>query len=142
MTTVQTAQSEAQAAIWQLLNPAGVFDATLTSLGFLGLYDEVREDQAFDYLSFGPTLERPSNYLNHQRGYLCTIQLDIWSRQLGFKAAQQALARCNQLIDQQVLPLPNQKPVYAMYNSSQQLRDPDEFATRHIAVKYDVMTLE
>ena len=142
MSGTQTGQGEIQAALWQLLTPNQTLDVTLASLGILGVFDEVPENQPFDYISFGPTLERPSNYLNRQRGYIVTVQLDIWSRKPGFKIAQAVLARCNQLIDQQRLPLATQTPVYAMYNSSQQLRDPDEFATRHIPVKYDICTLE
>ena len=122
MTVAQTLQGEAQAGIWQKLNPAGVFDSTLAGLGFSGLYDEVTEDTPFDYLSFGPTMEIHQPYLNRQRAYLCTIQLDIWSRQPGFLKAQAALSRCNQLIKEQTLTLATQQFVYAIYQSSQQLR--------------------
>ena len=142
MTVAQTLQSEAQGAIWTVLNPSGALDTVLASLGFLGLYDQVAEDQQFDYLSFGPSQELPQRYLNRQRGYLLTVQLDIWSRQPGFLKAQQALSRCNQLIDQEMLTLATQKFVYCQYSGSQQLRDPDEFGTRHIAAKYDIYAME
>jgi Protein of unknown function (DUF3168) len=141
MTVAQTLQSEAQVAIWQALNPAGVFDSVLSGLGFSGLYDEVTEDTPYDYLSFGPTLELPFNAMGN-RGYLCSVQLDIWSRQEGFKKAQAALSRCNQLIDQQPLALPTQVFVSAMLQSSAQSRDPDAFATRHIAVRYAICSQE
>lgn len=142
MTVAQTLQGEAQAAIWQVLNPANVLDSVLAGLGILGVFDEVPEDQQFDYISFGPTVEVPQNYLHQQRGYLCTVQLDIWSRKPGFKTAQAVLSRCNQLLDQQRLTLATQQFVYCMYQMSQQLRDPDEFATRHIPVKYNILSQE
>lgn len=142
MTVAQTLQGEAQAGIYQKLYPANVFDATLSGLGFNGLYDEVTEDTPFDYLSFGPTMELLQSYLNRQRAYLCTIQLDIWSRQPGFLKAQAALSRCNQLLDQQTLTLATQQFVYCLYQSSQQLRDPDAYATRHIAAKYAIYAQE
>src|SRR5579872_839768 len=141
-TAVQTLQGEAQAAIWATLNPSGILDGTLAGLGIQGVFDEVRENQPFDYISFGPTLESPNNYLNKQRGYDLIIQLDIWSRKPGFLTAQQVLARLNQLLDQQTLTLATQHFIFCSYQGSQQLRDPDEFATRHIAAKYKISATE
>src|SRR5229473_61437 len=125
--STQTAQPEVQTAIYQVLMPGEVLDSVLASLGFTGLYDEVSEDHVFDYISFGPTQELPDYYLGRQRGYILVVQLDIWSRQLGFKKAQAALARMNVLLDEQSLTLPTQHLVGVMYAGSQQLRDPDEF---------------
>ncbi len=140
--TVQTLQGEAQAAIWGVLNPGGNLDSTLATLGFQGLFDEVAEDQAFDYMSFGPTQELPDPYLAKQRAYIVILQLDIWSRKPGFKTAQAALARVNTLIDEQPLTLATLKHNGTWYNGSQQLRDNDEFATRHIAAKYKIEAQE
>jgi hypothetical protein len=142
MTVTQTLQGEAQATIWATLNPGGTLDSVLSQLGILGVFDEVRENQQFDYISFGPTIELPNNYLNKQRGYDLVIQLDIWSRKPGFLTAQQVLARLNQLLDQQTLVLATQKCILCSYQGSQQLRDPDEFATRHIPVKYKISATE
>ena len=140
--TVQTAQDEVQLAITNVLSPSGTLDSVLAGLGVQGVFDEVDEDQTFDYISFGPFLEMPDNYLNRKRGYKVTVQIDIWSRQPGFMKARQMLARLNQLLDQQTLTLATQSFVYCKYNSSQSLRDNDEESTRHIAVKYDICTQE
>jgi len=140
--TVQTLLGEAQAAVWGVLYPGGNLDSTLTALGFQGVFDEVEEDQAFDYISFGPTQELPDPYLAKQRAYVVILQLDIWSRKPGFKTAQQALARMNTLLDEQPLTLATLKHSGTWYAGAQELRDNDEFETRHIPVKYKIEAQE
>lgn len=138
--STQTALGEVQAAIYQTLVPGGALDGTLASLGVTGVFDNVPENQAFDYISFGPTTEGPDNTLG-RRGYDIMQQIDIWSRQSGFKMAQAILARMNTLLDQQPLTLASHSHVFTMYDHAQELRDPDGL-TWHIAVRYKIFTQE
>ncbi len=138
--STQTGQGEIQQAIWSKLNPGNVLDSTLTTLGFTGVYDEAAPNTPFDYITFGATSETPDNVLG-RRGYDLAFQMDIWSQKPGFKNAQAALARMNTLLDQQTLTLATQTHIYTMYDHSEELRDPDGL-TRHIAVRYKIMTQE
>lgn len=139
---VQTATSEIQTAIGNLLVPSGTLDATLANLGVTGVFDirSVPEDQAFDYITIGDTQETPNNTLG-RRGYNNTFIAHIWSRALGTKNAQAMLARLNQLIDQQHLTLATQGHVYTMYDWSQFLPEPDGL-TLHVPVRYKIYTEE
>lgn len=139
-TVPQTAQSEVQQAIWKVLNPNGVLDTTLAGLGITGVFDETPPNTAFDYITFGPTLEGPDNTFG-LRGYDLVMHMDIWTQKPGFKNAQATLARMNQLLDQQVLPLATHTHIYTMYDQSQPLREPDGL-TRHLSVRYKIMTQE
>lgn len=141
---VQTALSEVQTAIYNVLVPSGTLDAQLAALNVTGVFDEVPENQAFDYISFGPTTEGPQNTLG-RRGYLMTVQMDIWSNQLGFKNAQAILARMNTLLDQKTLSLASQSHVYTMYDQAQEIKDPAEGPAgpiRHIPVRYKIFSQE
>lgn len=133
---VQTASSEIQTAIGNILVPSNVLDATLASLGVTGVFDDraVPETQAFDYITIGDIQEKPNNTLG-RRGYNTTFTLHIWSRALGNKNAQLILARLNQLIDQVHLPLATQAHVYTMYDNAQFLPETDGL-TLHVLVRY------
>ncbi len=133
---VQTATSEIQTAIYAKLAPSGTLDATLASLGVTGIFDAraVPENQAFDYITLGNTIEKPNNTLG-RRGYDNAFMMHIWSRQIGMKPAQMILNRMNQLIDQQKLTLATQGHVSTMYDMSQFLDDPDGL-TLHVPVRY------
>jgi hypothetical protein len=133
---VQTATSEIQTAIGNILVPSNVLDATLASLGVTGVFDDraVPESQAFDYITIGDMQEKPNNTLG-RRGYDNTVTVHIWSRAFGNKNAQAILARLNQLLDQQHLSLATQAHVYTMYDMSQFLPQPDGL-TLHVPVRY------
>jgi hypothetical protein len=133
---VQTASSEIQTAVSALLVPGDVLDATLTSLGITGVFDDmaVPENQPFDYLTIGDIVEKPNNTLG-RRGYDVTFTIHIWSRAKGNKNAQMILARLNQLLDQVHLNLTTQDHVSTMYDSSKFLPDPDGL-TLHGLVQY------
>jgi len=122
----QTAAGEIQVAIGNILVPSGTLDATLASLGVTGVFDQrgVPENQPFDYITIGDTIERPNNTLG-RRGYNNTINIYIWSRQLGQKTAQAIVARLNKLLDQVHLNLSTQAHVYTMYDQSMYLPQPD-----------------
>lgn len=133
---VQTASSEIQTAIGALLVPGDVLDATLASLGILGVFDTraVNESQPFDYITIGDIQEKPNNTLG-RRGYDTNFTLHIWSRSLGNKNAQLVVARLNQLIDQVHLDLATQDHVSTRYDTSQFLPEPDGL-TLHVLVRY------
>lgn len=133
---VQTASSEIQTAVGDILVPNGALDATLTILGITGVFDirAVPESQPFDYITIGDMQEKPNNTFG-RRGYNNTFTLHIWSRALGTKNAQMVLARLNQLLDQVHLNLTTQSHVYTMYDSSQFLPEPDGL-TLHVLVRY------
>lgn len=133
---VQTATSEIQTAIGDILVPSNVLDATLASLGVTGVFDDraIPENQAFDYITIGDMQEKSNNTLG-RRGYNNTVTVHIWSRAFGNKNAQLILARLNQLLDQQHLSLATQAHVSTMYDMSQFLPQPDGL-TLHVPVRY------
>ncbi|OLE51930.1 MAG: hypothetical protein AUG51_20595 [Acidobacteria bacterium 13_1_20CM_3_53_8] len=139
---VQTASGEIQAAIGNVLVPGGNLDATLTSLGITGIFDQrgVPENQPFDYITIGDTIETPNNTLG-RRGYNNTVTIHIWSRQFGQKTVQAMIARLNQLFDQVHLNLATQAHVYTMYDQSMYLPQPDGL-TLHAPVRYRFYTEE
>jgi len=139
---VQTATSEIQAAIGNILVPSGTLDATLASLGVTGVFDNraVPENQAFDYITIENNQEIPNNTLG-RRGYNNLVTLHIWSQALGNKNAQAMVARINQLIDQVHLNLATQSHVYTMYDMSQFLPQPDGL-TLHVIVRYRIYSEE
>lgn len=140
--STQTSLSETQTAIYNVLVPAGTLDTTLSGLGVLGVFDfrAVPENQAFDYITIGDSIESPDNTFG-RRGYNSIINLHIWSRALGTKTANSILAQLNKLLDQQSLTLTTQSHIFTMYEWSQRIADPDGL-TLHVSVRYRLFTQE
>jgi len=138
----QTATSEIQTAASEKLVPNNVLDATLASLSVTGVFDEraVPENQPFDYLTIGDTIEKPNNTLG-RRGYNNAFTIHIWSRAIGNKNAQAILARLNQLFDQQHLNMATQAHVSTMLDSAPFMPQPDGL-TLHVPVKYMIYSEE
>lgn len=138
----QTAAGEIETAIGNLLVPSGTLDATLQSLGVTGVFDQraVPENQPFDYITIGDTIERPNNTLG-RRGYDNTLTIHIWSRKFSQKTVQQMVARINQLIDQQHLTLASQSHVSTRYDQSMYVPQPDGL-TLHAPIRYMIYSEE
>src|SRR5579859_3233812 len=138
----QLASIEVQAAIYAKLYPSGSFDSTLASYGFTGAFDwrDVPQNQPFDYITLGDSIESPNNTLG-RRGYNLHYTIHLWSRQYGDLPSLQAVARLNQLLDQQPLTLATQTHVYTMFNQSLPVADPGGL-TLHTALSYMIYTTE
>lgn len=138
----QTAAEEVQAAIYEKLSPSEIIDSTLAGAGWTGIFDirDVPQGQAFDYVTLGDCIQTPKNTLG-RRGYLLHFTIHLWSRQYGTSFTNIAIARINELIDQQPLTLATQTHVYTMFDQSQSTPDPDGL-TLHTTLSYMIYTEE
>lgn len=101
-----------------------------------GVYDEVPEDVAHPYVSFG-TLTETASDAHNQRGLDVAVVLHVWSKYRGFKQAAQILAALDEALDRQPLTVPGFKDVSLAHDQHTELRDPDP-QIRHINVSYRV----
>ncbi|HEX3640199.1 MAG TPA: DUF3168 domain-containing protein [Ktedonobacteraceae bacterium] len=132
----QTAAGEIEKAVGDILAPAGVTDTVLSSLGIVGVFDVrgVEDNQPFDYITIGDTLERPNNTLG-RRGYDNSFTVHVWSRAFSTKKVQAIVSRINQLLDQVHLNLSTQAHVSTRYDQSMYLPQPDGL-TLHAPIRY------
>jgi hypothetical protein len=140
--STQAARGELHAAFDAKLRPGGVVDATLASLGVVGVFDirGVPENQAFDYITLGKIQERPNNTFG-RRGYDDTVWVHIWSRALGTKNVEGMMARLNVLFDWQPLSMATQTHIFTMFDWSDVFEDPDGL-TLHGVVRYKTFSQE
>jgi hypothetical protein len=139
---IETAQNEVTAAIATALAPGRAIDAQLQALSVVGVYDfrGVPQNATFDYITIGQAQESSLNTFG-RRGYMLAPTIHIWSRQGGIQQGTNILARINQLINQQDLPLASQSLVYLIYERALWVADPDGL-TLHIAAQYRIYTEE
>lgn len=137
-----TASVELLPALYAKLAPGGKIDSQLASFGFSGVFNwrGVPEGQPFDYLTIGDIIERPKNTLG-KRGYLSSVTIHLWSRQLSSKPSEQAIARLNDLLDQKPLALATQTHIYTMFDQAQLIADMDGL-TLHSTIRYQIYTEE
>jgi hypothetical protein len=143
--STQTSRSEWQTAAFTKLAADATFTALLatTPEGNVGILDfgSVDAAQTFPFVTLGDAMEGPMNAFG-RRGYLTRQMVHIWDNALGFKRAQQILARLNFNLDQQILTLASQTMVYSLYQQSHSLNDPGVDNLRHIVVEYHIYTQE
>lgn len=139
MTQLTTALATVQTGLYSRLTG----DATLmTMLAGQGVFDEVPENQAFDYITIANNFELRNDTFA-RRGRDVTITLDIWSQGHGFAAALAILDRCVFLLDRKPLTLASGSMSYINYNGApQMLRDPDDQLTRHVVARFDACVEE
>lgn len=102
------------------------------------LFDDVPEEQAFPYSSFGEATELPFDTFGGT-GSDATLMMHIWSRYNGFGEAQAINAAMIGVLDNDVgLVIAGYGTVLLNFESSVQLRDPDGI-TRHIATRFRVI---
>lgn len=101
-----------------------------------GLFDEVPEEQAFPYVSFGSITEAVDDAHN-ARGLAVNVVLHIWSKYRGFREAAEILAALDAALDRQPLTVAGFRDVSIAHQQHTQLRDPDP-DIRHINASYRV----
>jgi hypothetical protein len=144
MTATRTSLPELQTAFYAKMMPSGSLQSDLANLGITGIFDfgEQPENQTFPYITiFAGSSERPMNAFG-TRGYVSTIQVDIWSIYAGYKECYEILNVLNSLFDQQILSLATHHHVYTLYNLGQPLSDPGDERIRRFMCQYSTFTQE
>jgi hypothetical protein len=112
-------------------------DTTLMSL-VEGVFDYVKDDQAFPYIVIGEATENPFNTFG-RNGKESTLTIHIWSEYKGFKESLNILKQMNKVLDDTSLTLSEHNLVLIQYEDAQTIRDED---LRHIPVTYRVIVQE
>ena len=144
MTATRTSLPELQTAFFAKMMPSGSLQTDLANLGITGVFDfgQQPENQAFPYITlFSGSSERPKNAFG-TRGYVATIQVDIWSIYAGYKECYAILNILNSLFDQQPLLLATHHHVYTLYSLGRPLGEPGDERIRRLMIQYDTFTQE
>ncbi|MER2536029.1 MAG: DUF3168 domain-containing protein [Rhizobiaceae bacterium] len=94
------------------------------------IYDDVPRDASgkvtahFPYISFGPEQTLPDGY-DCQDGSEITIQIDAWSRAVGFPEVKKIAAAVRKVLHDADLPINENALVSMEFENRRVLRDPD-----------------
>lgn len=144
-------QIQIQTAMYSMLVPGGVLDATLASLGVTGVFDwlAVPQNQPFDYITLGDGYELPNDTLGssgHSNGYLLYATVHVWSRQKGDANPSAMIDRMNSIFlnrDNQPWTLATLKHVYTRPYRCTWLPDAAGIIPiLHIANQYQIYTVQ
>ena len=117
---------ELQGAIVVLLKAAGIAGSRI--------YDRVPEAPTFPYVSFGPADEL-SDDADCITGFEVTMQLDCWSRAVGFREVQQLADAVRATLHGYDFSLTNNAAVLFEHRVTRIFRDPDGL-TSHAALTF------
>lgn len=147
-----TSKNECQTYIYStLLVPSGTIDATLTSLGIVGIYDwmNVPQNAAFDYITLGDGYEMPKDTLGlggHSNGFLYYPNIHIWSSQRNTANPDAVENRINQLLinrDTQPWTLPTLTHVYTMlFRTNNTYDSQGTIPVLHKTLQYQIYTTQ
>ncbi|MVO87931.1 DUF3168 domain-containing protein [Streptomyces sp. p1417] len=101
-----------------------------------GVYDEVPEQAAHPYVSFGSITETADDAHN-QRGLEVAVVLHVWSKYRGFREAAAVLTALDVALDRQPLTVTGYRDVSIAHTQHTEVRDPDP-DIRHVNVSYRV----
>ncbi|WP_234329759.1 DUF3168 domain-containing protein [Streptomyces viridochromogenes] len=118
-------------AIYQKLTASSALMALAT-----GVFDEVPEDQAFPYVSFGSIVETKDDTHDRQ-GLFVTVVIHVWSKYPGNREAADIFSALDAALDRQPLAVAGFKDVSIWHEQHETLRDPDP-SIRHINAQYRV----
>lgn len=121
-----------QTAVYNRLTGDSAFMALVT-----GVFDDVPEQQRFDYVTFGESTEEAWDCFG-QNGSDVAFDLHIWSRYRGYAKAQAINAAMIGLLNGVTLTITGYTPVLLDWVSTQQLRDPDGI-TRHLVTRFQLL---
>lgn len=128
--TISSPQAEVQKMVFDALTA----DATVAGL-VNGIYDRppaaAFNEPKLGYISFGPTqaLNDDSECII---GDQYTVQLDFWSRQVGFVHVKRMLDAAKRVLQNTTIDLDDNAMVGCIVESMQTLRDPDGLTNRGI----------
>ncbi|MDX0230245.1 DUF3168 domain-containing protein [Sinorhizobium meliloti] len=106
-------------------------DPEMISLVNGRIYDRVPENKVFPYVSFGPTddFEDDADCIY---GTDLTIQLDVWSREVGFPEAKRICNAARNALHDKDLQLTENALVQIACRGIRMLRDPDGLTSHGI----------
>jgi hypothetical protein len=128
---VATALWPLQRAVFQKLTATPALMALVT-----GVFDEVPDNQAFPYVSFGGLVETRDDTHDAQ-GLDVTLTIDVWSNYPGIREAADIFAVLDAALDRQPLVVAGFKDVSVVHDQHQTIRDPDP-AVRRVSAQYRV----
>jgi hypothetical protein len=103
-----------------------------------GIFDYVKDAQAFPYISLGEGTETP--FLTFGRnGHENVFTLHIWSQKKGYKECYQILDALVIRLDGFALVVTGHDTVLLEYDGGDSMRDPDGI-TRHVAARFRLVT--
>jgi hypothetical protein len=132
----QDASFELQIAIVTLLKNSAAVSALVGNR----IYDRVPTDAngkvtaRFPYISLGPDQEIPGN-ADCLRLSEFTLQIDAWSREVGFPEVKRIARAIEDALSDVELPLSDNACVYFEYDGRRVFRDPDGL-TSHAALTF------
>ncbi|MFE9381777.1 DUF3168 domain-containing protein [Streptomyces sp. NPDC007025] len=126
-----TAGRPLQTALYQKLTASTALTALVS-----GVYDEVPEDAAFPYVSFGSMTETPADAHDGQ-GLDVLVVLHVWSKAPGSGEAYDVFAALDAALDRVPLTVPGWSDVSIRHEQHEAVQDPDP-DVRHINSQYRV----
>lgn len=114
-------------------------DADLTAL-IQGVFDWVKEGQAYPYIVIGEAIETPDN-THDSHGSRTVITLHVWSKYRGYAQALTIASRLRALLEHQPLTVAGHRHVATYYVSQQTITDPEPPGDiRHVPISFRVLT--
>jgi hypothetical protein len=102
-----------------------------------GVFDSVKQDQAFPYVTIGEGFSNPFNSFEHP-GEEVVPTIHIWSRYKGFKEGQEIAADIHRLLTNKTIEVEGYGNVDCFFDNSETMRDTDGI-TRHIMLRYRLL---
>lgn len=101
-------------------------------------YDTPPERSPFPRITIGDG-QVLANFADCYAGSETYLQVDIWSREVGFGEAKTLANRVRAVLDDKIVPLDGHTMEYMRFESAQYLRDPDGI-TRHVAMTFRILS--
>ncbi|MCB1394387.1 DUF3168 domain-containing protein [Nitrobacter sp.] len=98
------------------------------------IYDRVPTAPAFPYVSLGPA-QSVSDDADCITGFEITLQIDAWSRAVGFPEVKRVAEAVRAALHQHELPLADNALVSLEHRQTRDFRDPDGL-TNHAAIEF------
>lgn len=111
--------------------------SAVTTLIAQRVYDEVPPNAAFPYVSFGPS-DEISDDAECINGFEVTMQLDAWSRAVGFPECRQIADAVRQALHNYEFNLSSNALVTFEHRITRMFRDPDG-KTSHAAMTFSAI---
>ena len=99
------------------------------------VYDRVPDNPTFPYVSFGPFDELSDN-ADCIDGFEVTLQLDVWSRSVGFPECRKIVDAVRKALPDDGMTLPDNALATFNHRTSRIFRDPDGL-TSHGAMTFE-----
>lgn len=109
----------------------------LTALIVDRVYDNVKPDATFPYVSWGPEQDIADD-ADCITGFQISIQIDAWSRKLGYGESKNVAEQVRLALHNYELPLTDNALVSLEHDRTQFIRDPDG-TTNHAVIEFTAL---